>query len=159
MKIEYDYKELHNFTEKLRNHEKFEKMAMDATRELAVIFHTVLKKNTPVDTGKLKAGWDGDNLQYKVEKVDGGYEVTFTNKVEYAYWVNYGHMSFNQFGGPYEVKNRVKVKKAKEWQKDPSSLFVYGHFFVEQSVLDMEQANLEKTLYKELEKWFEWCCI
>ena len=158
MKIKYDFQELWDFAKKLRDYNKFEQTVIEATQELAKIFHRMLKNNTPVDTGKLKAGWDGENLQYKVEKVNGGYEVTFTNKVEYAWWVNYGHKSYNQFGGPYVVKNRVKVPNPKQWQKDASEHFVYGHFFVEQSVLDMEHANLEKTLYKELEKWFEWCC-
>ena len=168
MKLEYDFKAIYEFGKKLRNYEQFEQTVMEATQELAKILHRILKKNTPVDTGELKAGWDGENLKYKVEKVNGGYEVTFTNKVEYAWWVNYGHLSYNQFnvgGEPYEVKNRVKVTSPKQWQndvsayKDAPAYFVYGHFFVEQSVLAMEKKNLEKTLYKELEKWFEWCCI
>lgn len=159
MKLEYDFKAIYEFGKKLRNYEQFEQTVMEATQELAKILHRILKQKTPVETGELKAGWDGENLKYKVEKVNGGYEVTLTNKVEYAWWVNYGHMSYNQFGGPYEVKNRVKVPNPKQWQKDASSYFVYGHFFVERSVLAMEQKNLEKTLYKELEKWFEWCCI
>ena len=157
--IEVDTKDLRD---KLANFDQYvvETALMSATKEIAQALHEALVKNTPVVTGKLKSGWNSaENLSFKVEKVDGGYEVTLINNVEYASSVNYGHPSHNQFnkgGTPYVVKNRVKVPVANPLQNPADATWVWGHFFVEASVAQTDQQVkqiIDKNLRKYLKRW------
>ena len=144
MKIKWENKELKAFTKRIGNISRFEKYCKDATRELAKVLHQMLLQYTPVKTGRLRAAWnDKSNLSYKVKQIDGGFEVTLINSAanekgeKYGIWVNDGHRSFNQFGGTYG--------------------FVKGKFFVEKSIVETE-AKANEVIYKELKKWFRWCC-
>lgn len=164
MKLKWDFHELYDFGKRVGNVSKFEDTCEKLTQELAKVLHSMLINDTPVKTGKLRAGWtDGENYKYTVKKVSNGFEVELKNEVPYALSVNDGHYSFNQFnvgGTPYDVKNRVKVRKRSKYDTLDinESKYVFGHFFVEASIAKLENSKtLEKVLYKELEKWFRWC--
>ena len=156
MKMKWDAKQLIEFGNRIADLTKFQQTVQEATREIAKLLHTMLLQNTPVKTGKLKTGWKSEeNYAYVVVKVKNGFEVTLTNNVEYALSVNDGHYSYNQYnvgGKPYVVKNRTVPYT----QGNKAPTFVYGRFFVENSILDTEE-KLNAVLDKELEKWFRWC--
>ena len=162
MKLEWDLHELVEFGERLCDINRYEQTMENATRELAKAFHMVLKSKTPVVTGKLKNGWDNSkNLSFTVQKVKDGYMVELVNEVEYAQYVNHGHYSHNQYnkgGEPYLVRNRVKVPTRSQFDtlNVNESRYVFGHFFVENSIAEVEE-KLDKIISKELQKWLEWC--
>lgn len=144
MKVKYEFDELWAFRERLENFDKFEVFMKEAARELAKVLQDMLFKYTPVRTGNLCASWGGaENMAYLAKQTSNGFEVTLTNSAAnekgemYGVWVNDGHRSFNQYGGSYG--------------------FVKGQFFVEKSIIETEN-NLETVLFKELEKWWSWCC-
>lgn len=153
MKIEWDFEELEKFANRLSNYDNFELAIREATQEIAKALHKALLTRTPVVTGNLRSGWSkGDNLAFRVQEVKGGYMVVLTNNIEYAKMVNYGHHSYNQYGGPYEVKNRT----VQYYQGGNGKTYVYGHFFVEKAVLDTE-SMVTKLIQNELTKWFGRC--
>lgn len=153
MKVIWDFDNLFAFGERLSEYENFETAIMTATQEIAKALHRALLTRTPVVTGNLRAGWSrGENLAFRVTKVKNGYVVELSNDVDYASWVNYGHHSYNQYGGAYEVKNRT----VKYYQGNNGKTYVYGHFFLEKSILDVEE-QVEQIIHKELQKWLEWC--
>lgn len=157
MRLKWDFQELYDFGERIGNFEKLEPYLKDATREIAKAFHDMLVYKTPVKTGKLIAGWSsGDNLSYRVKEVKDGYEVEFTNDVEYALWVNDGHRVKNRADSPYY---KVKRRTVPYYDGNNSDYFVYGHFFVEKSIVQLTDGShqLDNLIYKELEKWFRWC--
>lgn len=157
MKLVWDFEELYDFADRITNQTMFDKYLEEATKEISMIFHRMLINNTPMDTGKLRSGWvKGANLAYNVKKVDGGYEVEFTNDVEYARWVNYGHRVKNQGDGPYY---KVKRRTVPYHDGNNSDYFVYGHFFVEKTALKMVNGShqIDNIVHKELEKWLRWC--
>ena len=161
----WDFDELYEFGDNIGRVDAFEDYIRTATQTLAKAFHYLLLNNTPVVTGNLRKGWGGDNLKFEVIKLKTGFVVRFKNNARndkgypYAFDVNYGHMVKNVKGGDYlEVKNRKKVKSPYVWQENTSNMYVYGHFFVERSIVNMENTNkLESIIYHELEKWWEWC--
>ena len=156
MKITWDLHELVEFGERVGNYKNYEKTLETATQELAKAFHKVLKSKTPVVTGELKNGWDNSkNLSFTVKKEKNGYLVELVNEVEYAPYVNNGHYSYNQFnkgGKPYVVRNRTVPYT----QGTNKPTFVFGRFFVENSIAEIEE-QLDKIISKELQKWLEWC--
>jgi hypothetical protein len=153
MKLIWDIQELVDFGKRIGDYETYETYIMTATQEIARALHKAVVMRTPVVTGELRSGWSrGDNLAFRVQQVAGGYVVELTNNVKYARWVNYGHHSYNQFGGPYEVKNRT----VRYYQGNNGSTYVYGHFFVEKAVLDTER-KAETIIKNELKDWMRWC--
>ena len=155
MKLNFDFSEWKEFGNRLAEIEKFDAMCQEAVRQLAKELHTMLVVETPVKTGRLRMGWqNGYNYAYKIKKTKTGYEIELINKVNYALSVNDGHYSHNQHGGPYEVKNRTVPYT----QGKSDSTFVFGHFFVEKSILQMDNGDVVNAIiYKEVEKWFRWC--
>lgn len=155
MKLKWDMHELEDFAKRLSETEKFEQACKEVVKKLADELREMLFKQTPVKTGQLAAGWGGaENYAYKIVELKSGYKITLYNRVPYAKWVNDGHYSYNQYGGAYVVKNRTVPYT--QGKNDPT--FVFGHFFVEKSILLLENSSeLEKILNKELEKWFAWC--
>lgn len=139
MKLQWDFSELKTFANDLSNQQKFETAIMTATRNVAKVLHKHLLRNTPVDTGNLRKMWSaGENLLFTVERVNGGYEVTFINTARrdsadgfmYGVSVNDGH-------------------------KTPSGGWVMGRFFVEKSIDTVSnQKQFETMIYKELSKWW-----
>ena len=158
MKIEWDFKELYNFADKLGNVNNFKHYVKLAADDIAKDLQEMLKKNTPYKTGKLQQGWLSGG--YVIVEKGKGYEVTLLNDVEYAYYVNYGHYSYNQFnkgGEPYFVYNRTP-KIAPEFETNDDDTFVFGHFFVEKTLVDYaESFKLDKLLFTQLNKWWEGC--
>lgn len=159
MNLVWDIHEWTDFADRLGQYNKFENAMKESAREIARILHRMLVATTPVETGMLKSGWlNGDNLAFRVTRVSGGFQVELSNDVEYARWVNYGHRVRNQPNGPYlRVKRRVKVPTAHQWQANTSDWFVYGHFFVERSILMVGDLKTKQIVYNELHKWFDWC--
>ena len=155
MKIEWDFSELSKFADNLSNLNKFEREMKFATKEIASALLTTLKEFTPVgDTYQLVNGWNGNDLA--VKQVEGGFEVLIVNADEKALWVNDGHKAYNQFGGPYPIRNRVKVTSPHQWQKGDSTYYVFGHFFVERSILEIGNTNqIEEIIMKKLQKWWD----
>ena len=155
MKLEWDFKEWYDFADRLNNTEKFQEMCKAFVDELAKALREMLFNNTPVKTGQLAAGWGGsENYSYEIKRLVSGYKVTLYNRVPYAKAVNDGHYSYNQFGGPYVVNHRTVPYT----QGNKDATFVFGHFFVEKSILLMENDNeINKLLEKEFERWFRWC--
>ena len=88
-------------------------------------------------------------------KKDRGFEVLIVNKTPYALAVNDGHKVYNQYGGAYPVKNRIKVTSPHVWQQGDATYYVFGHFFVERSIFKLTETNqVEQIIMKELEKWW-----
>ena len=158
MKLEVDVSKITNFFQNLGNEEVFDEAMISAVRKIGKELKEMLVTNTPYKTGKLQKGWK--TSQYKIRDEGDGYSVTLTNKVDYARFVNYGHYSRNQFNPtssgkpPYVVKNRTVPYT----QGNNEATFVFGHFFVEKSMLQLENSKvIESILKKELDKWFKRC--
>lgn len=162
MKFEWDFKELLDFSERLTEKDEFQQASKKFTKALAKELHEMLFNQTPVKTGRLAAGWGGaENYAYQVVDLGNLYEVTLVNEVEYALSVNDGHYSYNQFNvgtkKPYKVVNRTPKMHTVPGAKQGST-YVYGHFFVEKSILLLENSTeLDTLLEKELYNWFRWC--
>ena len=160
MKLKWDFHELYDFGEKISDYSKLKKHLEEATRKIAEAFHDMLVYQTPVKTGELVKGWStGENLAYRVKDLGDIFEVEFSNDVEYAHWVNYGHRVRNGSGGDFGSYYKVKRRTVPYYDGNSSDYFVYGHFFVEKSIVKMENGShqIDNIVYKELEKWFRWC--
>ncbi len=152
MRLNWDIHEWEDFAKRIGNTARFNIACKKATKEIAKALQEMLFDQTPVKTGQLAAGWG--NNHFTIISLQNKYEITLTNDVAYATAVNDGHKSYNQYGGPYEVKHRTVPYT----QGNSGKTFVFGHFFVEKSILLLQNSNeLENILYKELEKWFAWC--
>lgn len=155
MRASFDLSELYEFTEELKRKPNFNKYAKRAIRELAKDLVDIIKGFTPKDEGVLVSGWDKRKI--RVLQTPEGFEVQLLNDVPYAQWVNDGHMAYNQYGGPYPIKqeNRKLQMPHATWQT-PSRWYVYGHFFVERGILTYEKyGDIEGTIAKHLEKWWQ----
>lgn len=155
MRLIWEKKELDQFASRLSSVARFDSYVKKASQELARQLRAAIFRKTPVVTGELISGWGGDNLSFHAVKTGNGYKVDLINRVPYALSVNDGHYSYNQFGGPYVVKNRT-VKTVYPGGKSGKT-FVYGHFFVEKSIVETEK-DIERIVYPWIDKWFRWCC-
>lgn len=136
MNVMFDFSELNNFLKDIRDSHERDTTLMTATQNIARVLHQHLLEQTPVDTGNLRKMWSaGDNLRFTVERVDGGFQVTFINSAQndkgekYGGWVNDGH-------------------------KSPSGGWVVGRFFIENSI-DLTVPKVEQIVMKELQKWWD----
>lgn len=155
MKLEWDFSELTNFANNLSQVSKFEREMQYAAKELAAELLKRIKTLTPVgDTYQLVNGWNGND--FAVKKVDNGFEVLLVNTDEKALWVNDGHKAYNQYGGPYPIKRRIKVTSSHQWQKGDPTYYVFGHFFVERGILQLTNTTqVEQIILKKLQKWWD----
>lgn len=155
MKLEWDFGELIEFVNNLNNTDKFERQMKFAAKELASELLKMIKSFTPTgDTYQLIAGWNGND--FAVKKVSNGFEVLLVNTDEKAGWVNDGHKAYNQYGGPYKIHTRVKVKSPYQWQKGSQNMFVFGHFFVERGILQFTNTQqIEQIIMQKLQKWWD----
>lgn len=151
--LEFDFSELVNFGNNLVN--TYDEVAKEITQKVAKALHARLKEQTPKRTGELRSGWDkSGNLAFRVQSESNGFFVELRNETKYADWVNYGHHSYNQFGGPYIVKNRT----VQYYDGKNEATFVYGVFFVEKSILELEESKAVKKLAERcLDTWFKGC--
>lgn len=153
MKITWDFSEFEKFADNLVNSD-LTKCFEKSTKEIAKLLLKHMKGLTPIDeTGQLISGWN--NNSFLVKPVNNGYLVEIVNTAEYAKWVNDGHTAHNQFGGPYQIKRRVKVTSPHQWQRGDPTYYVYGHFFVERGILQLQNTTaIEQVIMKELQKWW-----
>ena len=160
MRFIWDFDELFDFGDRISDFKNFDEVCTELTRAISKVYLNMVQTNTPVKTGKLRIRWVmGDNVAYRVTKVDDGYMVEFSNDVEYAHWVNYGHRVRNGRGGDFGSYYKVKRRTVPYYDGNSSDYFVYGHFFIEKSIEQLTNGNhvLEHVCYRELEKWFRWC--
>lgn len=161
MKLKWDIKEWVDFGQRVGNVVTFNERMEKATQEIAKKLHKMLIRNTPVDTGTLQSFWQtSENYAYTIRRVSGGFEVILVNSATYALSVNDGHYSHNQYnkgGTPYVVKHRTPKMYTVEGANTDET-FVFGHFFVEKSIVEIENSNLEKVIRTMLEQWWRWCC-
>lgn len=158
MRLKWDFHELFDFGDKLADLTTFESACKKAVTQIAKELHEMLYQKTPVKTGQLAAGWGGsENYGYVIKELKTCYKVELINQVPYALSVNDGHYSHNQFnkgGQPYIVKHRTVPYT----QGNNDDTFVFGHFFVEKSILELENSTvLTELLQNELYKWFRGC--
>lgn len=157
MRVEWDFSELYRFADRLRNVSNFEKHMKAAAEKIARELCRKMKQLTPVEYGDLIDGWNGN--KFLATKVKNGYEVLIINKTPYARYVNDGHRVRNQKDGPYlQVKHRIKVPSPHQWQVDVSEWYVFGHFFVERGILQLNNTKqIESIIFIELKRWWEEC--
>ena len=156
MELEIDFNEFKQFANRLGNLGKFEQCAERIVRDISKALLKQMKSLTPVDEYDLINGWDGN--KFAVIKRENGCEVLIINKTPYALHVNDGHKAYNQYGGPYPIKNRRQVRIPHKWQEGDSTYYVFGHFFVERGIARLtETKQVEEIIMRELEKWWEGC--
>ena len=155
MKLVWDLSELTKFSNNLSDVSKFEREMRFAAKSLAATLLKRVKNFTPIgNTYELVNGWNGND--FAVRKVSGGFEVLLVNRDEKASWVNDGHRVRNRADGEYLiVHNRIKVPTARQWQKNASNMYVFGHFFVEQGILQLNNSRqVEQIITQKLQKWW-----
>lgn len=157
MRFDWDFSELYQFADKLGEVGRLETALKRATKDIAKALLKRMKSLTPVDEYDLISGWEGNH--FLVKEVDGGFEVLIVNRDEKATWVNDGHRVRNRKDGPfYKVKRRIQVRKPHQWQKPVNDWYVFGHFFVERGILQLNNTvEIEEIIMRELEKWWEGC--
>ena len=145
MKLQWDFSELTEFTNRLADKHEFESAIMSATRIVARVLHKYLLEQTPIDTGNLRKMWSaGDNLLFTVEPVRNGYEVTFINTAT--------NKEYPSEKYPNGFMYAVAVN---DGHKKPGGLgWVKGRFFVEKSILLTERIT-EQIIMNELKKWWD----
>lgn len=157
MKFEWDFSEFEEFANRLNEMDRFEKFAERALKEISKALLRLMKLHTPVESYELINGWD-DASQIVVTKTKSGYKVLLMNKTPYARWVNDGHKAYNQYGGPYEIHNRVKIKSPYKWQEGDETWYVFGHFFVERGIDQLKSSKkIEDLICVQLQKWWSEC--
>lgn len=159
MRFELDFSEIEEFAKRLSDDEAFYEMLKDIVEQMVRDFHRILLMNTPVgETWELYEGWeDIEDVVSNITKVKGGYRVEITNYTPYASDVNYGHYVYNQYGGPWEIKEEHRTVVYKQGTKN--KYFVYGHFFVEDSIEEYSgsRTSIRNAIKRELEDWWRWC--
>lgn len=154
MKFEYDFSEFNKFAQRLSNVATFEAQMKKLAKEIAKALLKHMTSLTPVDDGTLIDGWNGN--KFAVKKHGDSFEVLIVNKTPYALYVNDGHKAYNQYGGPYPIKHRVKVLSPYQWQTGDATWYVFGHFFVERGIVRLRETDeIETIIMKELQKWWD----
>lgn len=95
-----DYKQMQKLAESMRQFEKIDRQNLceSLAKEIAARLLRLVIKRTPVDTGTLKGSWREENNHLIVVKHGNTYEVTITNSMEYASYVEFGHRTANHTG-------------------------------------------------------------
>lgn len=157
MELEWDFKELHDFADKLNDLAQFEEAAKRITKDISKALLNRMKGLTPVDEYDLINGWNGN--RFIVKEVEDGFEVEIVNTTPYALYVNDGHRVRNRKDGEYyKVKRRVQVRSPHKWQSPANNWYVFGHFFVERGILQLTATKeIEGIIMRELRKWWEGC--
>ena len=160
MRIKWDMKGFNILKKNLQTMDLFQNEMQKTAKQIAKELRDMIRDKTPVgETRTLRNGWVGE---YRITKTEEGFVVEFGNKVEYAKAVNYGHPSHNQYnkdGEPYLVSHRVKIPTPHPMQNPVSPNWVYGWFFVENSIVTMaDNPQLNKLLINGLRRWWRTCC-
>lgn len=140
MKIEWDFRELNRFANKLRGYD-IETTLMTITQKIARVLHQYLLTQTPVRTGNLRKMWSaGDNLLFTVVPMGTGYQVTLINTARAN--------SKNGFMYGLAVNDGHKTPGGAGW--------VMGRFFVEKAILQTANSGqIEQIIMQELQKWWD----
>ena len=152
-----DNHELNELCERMAAFSDEERTAQFIEQALVEMAQNVLKDleaRTPVNTGKLKAQWAKDNrgIETRVIRKGDGYEITLVNTTEYADWAEKGHRSFNQFGGPYTVRNsRIRPQGVPEGQGRGD--WVYGRFYVRNTENLWKNGKLDAAVQARFTRW------
>ena len=160
MRFEWDITELLDFGDRVSDVAALDKYLGIATQEIAKKLHQMLIKNTPVDFGTLQAFWQTpENYTYMVEKTATGFEVTLINRAIYALWVNDGHKQRpGRFIPGYWEGNHFRYDPNATSGMVLKKPWVQGRFFVEKSILQIENSTvIDKIVNTQLKKWFGWC--
>ena len=160
MKLEWDLHELTEFGERLIDADRFDEYMKTATQEIAKKLHQMLIKHTPVDFGTLQAFWQtSENYSYVVVDLGTSYEVTLVNRAIYALWVNDGHKQRpGRFIPGYWEGNHFRYDPNADGGMVLKKPWVQGRFFVEKSILELENSVIiERLLHTQLKKWYGWC--
>ena len=137
MELDFDFSELNRFADSLSNVYNIETTLTTATQNIARVLHKYLLRETPIDTGNLRKMWSaGDNLEFRVEPVADGFEVTLINLAENYTGFRYG----------LAVNDGHKTPKGGGW--------VMGRFFVEKSIA-ITKEQVEQIVMTELQKWWD----
>lgn len=149
--IKVDFQELEKFAkdlEKIRD-EEIQKVIEKTVKEIAARLLAKVIKRTPVDKGTLRRGWTaGDNSNasafidsVQVNKVGNTYEISISNSVEYAVYVEYGH---RQDPGRYIPAIGKRLKKS----------WVEGKFMLTKSEIEIKR-QMDKIIAKNVEAWLK----
>ena len=160
MKLNIDFQEWRDFGNRLSNMVEFEERMARLTQKIAEELHDMLITETPVEFGALKDCWKTqENYAYFVERKKNGFEVTLVNRLEYATWVNDGHKQRpGRFIPGYWIGNHFIYDPSADEGMVLKKPWVQGRFFVETSVLKLENSDVIESLIRvELDKWFRWC--
>ena len=120
------------FHEVVENHDAQIKRILE---KIAKEYLVDLAEKTPVDTGRLQNQWILDNMNINVVDRGNLYEVELVNTTNYASWVEQGHWSYNQFGGPYG--------------------WVMGRFYVRKTENLWKHGRLDERIQQEYETWLK----
>ena len=97
MGIQYD--DLSKFYDQMKLLEKDVNDICEAcAKEIAARLLAKVIKRTPVQTGTLRRGWNGNVQNMKVKKTGDLYTIEVINPVEYAEYVEYGHRTKDHKG-------------------------------------------------------------
>ena len=158
MKLVWDNADLLKFQSRLQSTTKLKEAVSKGTKEIARKLHTMLIRYTPVDFGTLKAFWQTEeNYAYTIVDKGSSFEITLYNRAQYATWVNDGHRQRpGRFIPGYWSGNHFRYDPNADGGMVLKQSWVQGRFFVEKSIVAVD-GKVESLLYKELEKWWEWC--
>ena len=137
--VKVDLREIKEVAENLKDLQT-QLLIEQITNEVAARLLRKVIKRTPVDHGILRRAW-GANIGAKAEKKGDGYEVTITNSMEYASYVEFGH---RQTPGRYVPAIGKRLKKS----------WIDGQLFLTKSEIELER-ELPKIIEKRMEKWLK----
>ncbi|SFA87594.1 Bacteriophage HK97-gp10, putative tail-component [Acetitomaculum ruminis DSM 5522] len=102
------YRQLKEFQKKVMrlNGAQRDEFFTSTLNELGARLLRKTKIKTPVDTGILRRGWKVD----PAGKTASGYQITISNPIEYASYVEYGHRTKNRSGW---VNGKFMLTKSK----------------------------------------------
>lgn len=95
-----DYTQMEQLMKRMEKFERVDKeeLCRDLAVEIAARLLRMAKRRTPVDTGTLRESWTIENKHLVAIKRGNAYEVTITNSMEYASYVEFGHRTSNHMG-------------------------------------------------------------
>lgn len=137
--VKVDLREIKEVAENLKDLQT-QLLIEQITNDVAARLLRKVIKRTPVDHGTLRQAWNA-NIGAKAEKKGNGYEVTITNSMEYASYVEFGH---RQTPGRYVPAIGKRLKKS----------WVDGQLFLTKSEIELER-ELPKIIEKRMEKWLK----
>lgn len=160
MRLKADFRQFEKYAERLNmlNNKHLRRFLEDVSRELAARLLGKVIPRTPTVTGTLKRGWtakthkdaesgggESDYVKYAkslpVRKQGSTYVITITNPVEYAPYVEFGHLQ-----QPGRYVHAIRRRLVKCW--------VDGQLMLTKSEMELE-GELDKIIEEKLGRFFE----